>query len=70
MSKGISNIVIEKLFKEINNDDLNQFFFFGVYSPDKINKFVMFEKMMLGKYILSWFQKQTEATKVGCIGGV
>ena len=30
----------------------------------------MFEKMMPGKDILSWFQKQTEATKVGRIGGV
>ena len=48
MSKGISNIEIKKLFKEINNDDLNENFI-GVYPSDKINKFIMFEKMMPGK---------------------
>ena len=48
MSKGISNIEIEKLFKEINNDDLNEDFL-GVYPCDKIRKFIMFEKMMPGK---------------------
>ena len=48
MSKGISNTEIEKLFKEINNDDLNENFL-GVYPPDKINKFIMFEKMIPGK---------------------
>ena len=48
MSKGISDIEIEKLFKEINNDDLNENFL-GVYPSDKINKFIMFEKMMPGK---------------------
>ena len=47
MSKGISNIEIIKLFKEINND-LNENFL-GVYPSDKINKFIMFEKMMPGK---------------------
>ena len=48
MSKGISNIEIEKLFKETNNDDLNENFL-GVYPSDKINKFIMFEKMIPGK---------------------
>ena len=48
MSKGISNIKIEKLFKEINNDDLNENFL-GVYPSDKTNKFIMLEKMMPGK---------------------
>ena len=48
MSKGISNIEIKKLFKEINNDDLNENFL-GVYPSDKINKFIMFEKMLPGK---------------------
>ena len=52
MSKGISNIEIEKLFKEINNDDLNEDFL-RVYPSDKISKFIMFEKMMPGKKILS-----------------
>ena len=45
MSKGKSNIEIEKLFKKINSDDLNENFL-GVYPSDKINKFIMFEKMM------------------------
>ena len=48
MSKGISNIETEKLFNEINNDDLNENFL-GVYPSDKTNKFIMFEKMMPGK---------------------
>ena len=70
MSKGIPNIKIEKLFKEINNDDLNEKIL-GAYPSDKINKSIMFEKMMPGKKnILSWFQTQTEAAKTGCIGGV
>ena len=50
MSKGISNIEIEKSFKEINNDDLNENFL-GVYPSYKLNKFIMFEKMMPGKKI-------------------
>ena len=50
MSKGISNIEIKKLFKEINNDDLHENFL-GVYPSDKINKFIMSEKMMPGKKI-------------------
>ena len=48
MSKGISNTEIEKSFKEINND-LNEYFL-GVYPSDKRNKFVVFEKMIPGKY--------------------
>ena len=46
MSKGICNIEIEKLFKEINL--LNEHFL-GVYSSDKIDKFITFEKMMPGE---------------------
>ena len=41
-------VLIEKLFKEVNNDDLNEDFL-GVYHSDKISKFIMFEKMMPGK---------------------
>ena len=59
MSKGISDIEIEKLFKEINNDDLNNNFL-GVYPSDKINKFIMFEKMIPGKNVFSWFQRRAE----------
>ena len=48
MSKGMSNIETKKLFKERNNDVLNENFL-DVYPSDKINKFIMFEKMMPGK---------------------
>ena len=48
MSKGISNIEIGILFKEINNDDLNKNFL-SVYPSDKTNKFIMFEKVMPGE---------------------
>ena len=34
MSKGISNIEIEKSFKEMDNDNLNETFL-GVYPSDK-----------------------------------
>ena len=43
MSKGISNFEIEKVFKEINNDDINENLT-GIFPSDKINKFIMFEK--------------------------
>ena len=36
MTKGISNFEIERVFKEINNDDLNENFL-GVFPSDKIN---------------------------------
>ena len=41
MSKGISNFEIEKILKEINNEDINGNFF-GVFPTDKINEFIMF----------------------------
>ena len=41
--KSISNFEIEKVFKEINNDDINEHFL-GVFPSDKINKFIMFGK--------------------------
>ena len=43
MSKGISNFEIEKILKEINNEDINGNFL-GVFPTDKINKFIMFRK--------------------------
>ena len=43
MSKGISNFEIEKVFKEINNDDINENLI-GIFPSDKIIKFIMFEK--------------------------
>ena len=48
MWKGISNFEIEKIFKEINNTDVNENFI-DVFPRDKMNKFIMFEKMMPGK---------------------
>ena len=48
MLRPISNFEIEKVFKEINNEDINKNFL-GVFPSDKINKFIMFEKMMPGK---------------------
>ena len=36
MTKGISNFETEPVFKEINNDDLNENFL-GVFPSDKIN---------------------------------
>ena len=41
---------LKKLFKEINNEDINEHFI-GVFPSYKINKFIMFEKMMPGKKI-------------------
>ena len=48
MPRGISNFEMEKVFKETNNEDINKNFL-GVFPSDKINKFIMFEKMMPGK---------------------
>ena len=47
MSRDISNFETEKVFKEKNNEDNNENFL-GVFPSDKINKFIMFEKMMTG----------------------
>ena len=70
MSKGISNIEIEKSFKEINNDDLNENFL-GVYPSYKMNKFIMFEKMMPGKNASFLdFKHGFQRTKLGHIGGL
>ena len=44
MSRGISNFEIKKVFKEINED-----IFLDVSPSDKINKFIIFEKIMPGK---------------------
>ena len=56
MSKGISNTEIEKLFKEINNDDLSENFL-SAYPSDQINKFITFEKMMPGKISFLGFKQ-------------
>ena len=46
MSKGISNFEMEKIFKEINNEDIHEKFL-DIFLSDKIN--ILFEKMMPGK---------------------
>ena len=48
MSKGISNFEMEKIFKEINNEDIHEKFL-DIFLSDKINKYIMFEKIMPGK---------------------
>ena len=63
MSKGISNIEIEKSFKVMDNDNLNETFL-GVYFS------LCLSKWFLEKNILSWFQTRTEETKAGHIGDV
>ena len=45
MSKGISNFEMEKIFKEINNEDIHETFL-DVFLSDNINHYIMFEKMM------------------------
>ena len=64
MSRGISNFEIEKVFKEINNEDINKNFL-GVFPSDKINKFIMFEKMMLGKKYLFIISNTDRSDKDG-----
>ena len=71
MTKGISNIEIEKLFKEINNDDLSENFL-DVYPSDKINKLIMFQKMMPGKkypFLVSNMDRSDQGG-AGHIGGL
>ena len=52
MSIGIPNLEIEKIFKSMGNDDLNENFL-SVSPSHQINKFISLEKMMPGlKYLL------------------
>lgn len=48
MLRGVSNFEIEKVLKERSNEDINKNIL-GVFPSDKINKFIMLEKMMPGK---------------------
>ena len=47
MSVSTSNLEIEKIFKSLGNDDLNQNFL-GGFPSNQTNKFISFEKMMPG----------------------
>ena len=60
---------IEKVFKEMNNEDINKKFI-GVFPSDKMNKFIMFEKMMSGKKHPFIISNQYKITKVALPGGV
>ena len=48
MLQSILNFEIERVSKEINNNDLNKNFL-GVFPSDRIIKFIMFEKIMPDK---------------------
>ena len=45
MSRGISNFEIENIFKDINSEDIDDNFL-NVFPSNKINKFLVFEKMI------------------------
>ena len=48
MSRCISNFEFAKIFEEISKEDINKNFL-GVFPSDKINNFIMLEKMMPSK---------------------
>ena len=48
MTKAISNFEIERVIKEINNNDLNENSV-DLFPSNRINKFTMFERMIPGK---------------------
>ena len=50
MSHGLSSVEIQRVFEDVKND-LNENFL-GVFPSDKINRFVMFEKMIPEKNVL------------------
>ena len=52
------------MLKEINNKDINKNFL-GVFPSDKINKFIMFEKMMPGKKYPSIFANTDRSDEGG-----
>ena len=68
MSRGISNFELERVFKDVNNADINENFL-GVFPLNKINRFVMFEKIMPNKkYPLSFLTRIRHICQVH-IGG-
>ena len=48
MSKGISNIEIEKAFKELNDQDIDGNFV-GVFSANHMNRFIAYKTMISEK---------------------
>ena len=52
MSKGISNIQIEKAFRDLDDEEINDNFV-GVFPANHINRFIDYKTMILekkGKY--------------------
>ena len=48
MSRGISNILIEKAFRDLNDEDIDDNFA-GVFPGNHINRFINCKTMMLEK---------------------
>ena len=48
MQQGISDFEIERVFNELNNEDLDDNFL-GVHPSNKINKFIALNRMMKGR---------------------
>ena len=66
--EGLSNFDIAEIFNKANNSDLLQNFV-DVFPSDKINKFLDFKKMMMGKNIHFWLQIQTGLINRALTGG-
>ena len=70
MTKRNSNFEIERVFKEIHNDDLKENFL-GVFPFGKINKFIMFERIMMPGNKYPFIISNTDRSdKNGTIGGI
>ena len=48
MTKGISNLQIEKAFKELNDQDIDENFV-GVFSANHLNRFIDWKTMISEK---------------------
>ena len=48
MGRGISNVQIEKAFEKLNDEDINDNFV-GVFPANRMNRFIDYKTMMLGK---------------------
>ena len=48
MTKGISNLQIEKAFKELNDQDIDENFV-GVFPANRMNKFIDYKTMISEK---------------------
>ena len=69
MQQGMSNFEIERVFNELNSEDLNDNFF-GVCPSDKINKFIVFNRTMKGRKYPFLIANTDRSDKGGRTGGV